>query len=98
MTRDMDDDVLAPFEEEHAERKRRAAEERARQEIARGTVPRIERQGKKSTVVLVRSVPNDDDGHAVTVRFTPAEWATIKREILAEHDLAEYRERGLVVP
>lgn len=95
---EMDDDVLEPFEAEHAERKRRAAEERARQQIARGTVPRIERQGKAATVVLVRSVPNDDDGHAVTVRFTPAEWATVKREVLAEHDLEEFRERGLVVP
>lgn len=73
----MDDDVLEPFEDEHAERRR----------IEQGTVPRVERQGRKGTLVLVRSQPNDGDGHAVTVRFSDAEWATIRRTVLAEHEL-----------
>jgi hypothetical protein len=84
---EMDDDVLEAFEEEHAERKRLAAEEAERRRIEQGTVPRIERQGRKGTLVLVRSQPNDGDGHAVTVRFSDAEWATIRRAILAEHEL-----------
>ncbi|QHB37191.1 hypothetical protein QDA03_gp50 [Microbacterium phage Terij] len=81
----LDDAVLEPFEEEHAERKRREAEEAERR--ASGVVPRIEVQGRKGTRVLVRSEPNDRDGHAVTVRFTPAEWEITRRTILAEHGL-----------
>ena len=50
-------------------------------------MPRVERQGRKGTLVLVRSQPNDGDGHAVTVRFSDAEWATIRRTVLAEHEL-----------
>lgn len=81
----LDDAVLEPFEAEHAERKRREAEEAERR--ATGVVPRIERQTRKGTRVLVRSEPTDADGHAVTVRFTPEEWEITRRTILAEHGL-----------
>ncbi|QDH93113.1 hypothetical protein QDA02_gp52 [Microbacterium phage Margaery] len=81
----LDDAVLEPFEEEHAARKRREAEEAERRQT--GTVPRIERQTRKGTRVLVRSEPADSEGHAVTVRFTPEEWEIARRTILAEHGL-----------
>ncbi|AWY05312.1 hypothetical protein QDA01_gp48 [Microbacterium phage Cinna] len=79
------DAVLEPFEEEHAERKRREAEEAERRALR--VIPRIEEQGRKRTRVLVRSEPNDSDGHSVTVRFTPTEWETVRRTVLAEHGL-----------
>ncbi|QHB37052.1 hypothetical protein QDA00_gp51 [Microbacterium phage Matzah] len=79
------DAVLEPFEEEHAERKRREAEEAQRRSDR--VTPRIERQGRKGTRVMVRSEPNDADGHAVTVRFTPTEWEMVRRTVLAEHGL-----------
>ena len=88
-----DDDVLAPFEDEQAERRARAAADLARQlaeEQARvdHVAPRLERDyrvGGVPAIVLVRSDPLE--GRSTTVWFTDAEWSLIRRRVLAEHDL-----------
>lgn len=77
----MRDDVLAPFKTEWEERKRIAAEQPLSE-----NVPRLE--NRRRGVVLVRAEQGDDlRGHAVTVRFTPVEWALIRSTVLGAHGL-----------
>jgi len=70
--------VLEPFEDEVRER----------DDIWRNpdNVPRMEQRRHRdgtSTKVMVRSEKGEDRDHAVTVKFTAAEWSLIERAVLA---------------
>lgn len=91
----MQDDVLSPFVKEWAERARfmQAAIDRLG---GSHHAPRIERQEDRkgnSRYVLIRRdgdrarIENGQTARAVTIRFTPDEWAMIERVILLRHGL-----------
>jgi len=92
----MQDDVLGPFVQEWAERARlmQAAIDRLG---GSHHAPRIERQEDRkgnSRYVLVRRdgdrtrILHGDRAKALTVRFSPDEWAMIERVVLLRHGLA----------
>ncbi len=101
---EMDDDVLAPFEEEQAairearerDRLRAFLEEKAREHHV---APRIEtgrRTGGSRAIVLVRSDP-PGDARSTTVWFSDAEWALIERRVLSSYGL-QPEVHGLTLP
>jgi len=92
----MQNDVLEPFVQEWAERARlmQAAIDRLG---GAHHAPRIERQEDRkgnSRYVLIRRdgdrsrIEKGQTARAVTIRFTPDEWAMIERVILLRHGLA----------
>ena len=92
----MEDDVLAPFEDDwrqRGEQIREAIEHLGNSHQAPRIEPWTDRAGRDRFTLIRRDgevarLQDGKEARAVTTRFTPDEWAMIERVVLLRHGLA----------